>query len=140
MGVANKIFSNMAIDRTVRIGTAATDSKWLDMRDYENFAAITHAVALTGLGVTVFKILANDQANGGGTDVVIKTHAVGSAPDAVNDSLVLECSAEEIAAAGEGYRFVSATISQANAADACSVTSIRSGGIGQDALTADVVA
>lgn len=101
--------------------TVATDVAWVDLRDYENFLVMVMASALTGLGVTAFKILANAASDGSGTDYEIKAHAVGSAPDAVGDFLVLECSAEEIAqigaAAGVNLRYVSANLTCANAAD-----------------------
>lgn len=126
--------------------TVATDVAWVDMRDAEHFMALTFASALTGLGVTAFTILANAASDGTGTDVTIKEHAVGTAPDAVGDYLMLECTAEEIAQEGSdagvaNLRYVTANLTCANAADEQVVTYIRAGRKrAYDALTADVIA
>jgi hypothetical protein len=115
------------------------------MQGYENFMAITLASLLTGTGVTAFTIVANTLLAGTGDEEVIKTHAVGSAPDAVQDSLVLEITADEMneigRKAGYALRYVSAKITANNANDDTSVFYIR--GFGQfprTGLTADVVA
>lgn len=125
--------------------TVATDVAWVDMRDFTNFVAIAFASALTGTGVIAFKILGNSQADGSGTDVVIKTHALGSAPDAVGDYVMLECTAEEIAAASTTasgkLRYVSANLDCNNAADENVVVYIRSGArFPTKDLSADTVA
>lgn len=125
-------------------GTGATDVAWRDMQDYGSFMAIFTRKIGTG-NVSSFKILANDKADGSGTDVEIKAHAIGSQPDALNDSLVLECSAEEIGALGDAngvdLRYVSASIAFATGTDEGQVTYVfgdprhaRAG------LTADAVA
>jgi len=124
--------------------TTSTDVAWVDMRDYRNFAVVAFASALTGNGAGVFKILANDDSAGGGTDVTVKEHAIGSAADAVGDYLVLECTADEIAELGEdnslNLRYVSAQIGVTNAADEQVVTYIRTGARWEyDGLTADYI-
>ena len=124
--------------------TAATDVAWVDLRDYSNFAVIVMSSALTGNGPAAFKILANPNSDGSGTDVEVKAHAVGSAPDAVGDYLVLECTAEEIAELASdnssALRYVSANIAMANAADEAVVTYIRTGARFQyDGMTADYI-
>lgn len=124
--------------------TAATDVAWVDLRDYSNFAVIVMSSALTGNGPAAFSILANPNSDGSGTDVTVKTHAVGSAPDAVGDYLVLECTAEEIAELASdnssALRYVSANIAMANAADEAVVTYIRTGARFQhDGMTADYI-
>jgi hypothetical protein len=124
--------------------TAATDVAWVDLRDYSNFAVIVMSSALTGNGPAAFKILANPNSDGSGTDVEVKAHAVGSKPDAVGDYLVLECTAEEIAELASdnssALRYVSANIAMANAADEAVVTYIRTGARFQyDGMTADYV-
>lgn len=145
---SQKLASRMKVtmyDHDPADSTVATDVAWVDMRDYTHFMAITFASALTGNGVIAFKILANSQADGSGTDAEIKVHAVGSAPDAVGDYLVLECSAEEIAAASTSttgqLRYVSANLDCHNAADESVVVYIRSGArFANEDLTADTVA
>ena len=111
--------------------TVATDVAWVDMRDYTNFVAIAFASALTGTGVIEFLIIGNSESDGSGTDAIIKTHALGSAPDAVGDYVMLECTAEEIAAASTSstgqLRYVSAKLDCDNAADENVVVYIRSG-------------
>ena len=124
--------------------TAATDVAWVDLRDYSNFAVIVMSSALTGNGPAAFKILANSDSAGGGTDVEVKAHAIASAPDAVGDCLVLECTAEEIAELASdnssALRYVSANIAMANAADEAVVTYIRTGARFQhDGMTADYI-
>jgi hypothetical protein len=126
-------------------GTSATDVAWVDMRDYDSIMVIAMASALTGNGATAFTLLANNASDGSGTDVEIKAHAVGSAPDAVGDYLVLECSAEEIrgaeTTATEQLRYVSANLTMNNAADENVVTYIRGRAkFAADNLTADSVA
>lgn len=124
--------------------TVLTDVGWVDMADYDAVMMIPIAAALTGAGVTVFKILANPNSDGSGTDVVVKTHAVGSAPDANGDGLVLACTKDEIVAAatdaGVEARYVSAQLDCANAADIATVVYIRRPKIHKAGLTADVVA
>lgn len=146
---SNKLSSRLAVtayDHDPADSTVATDVQWVDMRDFEHFMAIAFASALTGTGVTAFSILANANSDGSGTDVTIKTHAVGSAPDAVGDYLMLECTAEEIAqeAADAGVsnaRYVSVNLTCNNAADENVVVYIRSGNKrAYRGLTADTVA
>lgn len=121
--------------------SSAKDLDWVDMRDFDQILCTVQAVALTGNGVTQFSILANPQSNGGGTDVIVKQHAVGSAPDAVGDKLILEASAEEIRQLGETLRYVSINITTANSADSIIGTTIQSAGRFSHAdLTADIVA
>ncbi len=145
---SDKLFSNLALyayDHDPANSTVATDIAWVDMRDYENFAALVFTSALGGSGPTVFTIIANAQSNGGGTDVVIKSHAVGSAPNAVGDFLVLECTAEEIAqeAADAGIanvRYVSAKVTCQHTDDEAVVLYLRGGAKrAADGLTADYV-
>jgi len=123
--------------------TTATDIGWLDMRDYENFAA---AFCRTiGTGATTFAIIANAASDGSGTDVTVVSHAVGSEPDAVGDQLWLECTAQQIRDAGEraghAVRYVSASVSVATATDEGVVLQWRGGAkAAASGLTADVVA
>lgn len=132
--------SNLKVDQTLSgNATTAKDIKWVDMRDYSSILVTATAAALTGVGVTVFKILANSASDGSGSDVEIKAHAVGSAPDAAGDYLVLECSAEEIVGAGSNLRYVSANVTAANAADNIVVTYVRKAEHCQSGLTADYV-
>lgn len=124
--------------------TVITDVAWVDASGVAWFGVLAFASALTGVGVTVFKILGNSASDGSGTDVVIKTHAVGSAPDAVGDQLWLECSKDEMIAAaqaaGQTVRYVSAQLDCANAADENVVVYIREMELEKSGQTADIVA
>jgi len=142
----SKLFSKAKITSYLS-GNASTakDITWVDMKDYEGFAVIATAAALTGVGVTVLTIVANSNSAGTGDEVVIKAHAVGTAPDAAGDMLVIECTAAEIAhlgrASGYALRYVSAKVTCASASDNIVVTYIlHSPKFPQDALTADVTA
>src|SRR4249920_3018440 len=93
--------------------SSATDVGWVDMRDFTHFAAVLFRSVGTHT-VTSFSLLANSASDGSGTDVTVKSHAIGSAPDAVGDQIFLECTAEEIMQeandAGVTARYVSANI------------------------------
>ena len=124
--------------------TAATDVAWVDMRDSLEIVMSTTAVALTGNGVTAFTIVANTNSAGTGDEEILKTHAVGSAPDALGDTLYLSLTAAEIAAAsgedGVLYRWVSAKITAHNANDDTLVVYRRCSKHPEDGKTADAVA
>ena len=117
--------------------TDLTDVAWVDMRDYENI--LVKFFRTVGTSDVVFKIIANTASDGSGTDVVLKTSTAD--PDATGDYAFLEANAEDIAAAGDGYRYVSAQVSVATDTDEGVVTYIR--GIAkrqEENLTADVIA
>lgn len=116
--------------------------EWVDMKGYENFMAILFRSVGSG-DIDEFSIDANAESDGGGTDVEIETHALGSSVDAVGDYIILECTAEQIAQEGadngEDLRYVSATVEQATAGDECVVVYIRKPLRPQDGLTADTI-
>ncbi len=70
----------------------------------------------------------------------MKAHALGAAPDAAGDSVVLEATAEEIGTAGDKLRYVSVSLKTDDAADNIAVTYIRSGRVKKTGLTADSIA
>lgn len=124
--------------------TVPVDVSWQDMRDFG--AVLMQLFRSVGTGTVVaFKILANAQSNGGGTDAEVKAHAIGSAPDAVGDYINLEALANEIIAletAGTGaLRYVSASVDMNVSTDECVVVYVF--GLPRFAygsLTADVIA
>ena len=121
--------------------TSANDVSWQDMRDYDELTVTIFASSLGGNGATAFTILANSESDGSGSDVEIKAHAVGSAPDAVGDWLVLSCTAEELAGLGTDLRYVSASLTLQNSGDENVVTYLFSHPkFPQANLTADTVA
>lgn len=99
--------------------STAVDVSWQDMRDFG--AILIQLFRSVGTGtVQVFDINANPASDGSGTDVEIKTHALGSAPDAVGDYINLECLSSEFPPlATTTLRYVSATIELATSTDEC---------------------
>jgi len=116
-------------------GTSATDVSWQDMRDHSHIMILAMASTLTGAGANAFTILSNPQSDGSGTDVEVKSHAVGSAPNAVGDYLMLEAEEREFT-----NRYVSASLTMANSADENVVVYIRKAKRAFSGNTADVVA
>lgn len=76
--------------------SGAQDVEWKDMRDFNSFMAIFFHSVGTGT-ISEFDLLGNAQSAGTGTDLTLKSHALGSNPDAVGDYLFLEVTASEIA-------------------------------------------
>lgn len=72
---------------------------WVAMTDYNNFLAAIQLSVASSTGITTFAIWAAEDASATNAHVV-KSHAVGTACDAVGDMLVLEVTAEEIKAIG----------------------------------------
>lgn len=70
-------------------------NKCLPIAVFRKFKVGVSAAVLTGAGVTAFSIYGATAADGTG-GVAVVTHAVGTAPDAVGDTLWLECNAEQI--------------------------------------------
>ena len=123
--------------------TTATEIGWVDMQNYQLFAA--QFFRTIGTSNVTFSIVANSESDGSGSDVTVKTHAVGSQPDAVGDQLFLSVTAEEIAAAAEAAgttaRYVTAVVSVATNTDEGVVSYIRAFPLrAVKDLTADIVA
>jgi hypothetical protein len=101
--------------------TTHTDVSWQDMRDFG--AVLMTMMHSVGTGtVAAFSILANAQSDGSGTDATVKTHALGSDPNAVGDYIHLEALASEIVNLATDLRYVSAQIALATTTDECVVT------------------
>jgi hypothetical protein len=121
---------------------SATDVAWVDMQNFHKFGALVFRSVGTGT-IQGFTLLANNASDGSGTDITIKSHALGSAPDAVGDFIFLECTAEEIAqeaadAGITGARYVSANIDLQTSTDECVVVYIFTDPrFAYDQLTAD---
>lgn len=125
-------------------GVAVAAMSWADMQNYGSFACLAMEAVLVGLGINQFEIRANSASDGSGTEAVIRQHALGTAPDAVGDMVVLECSAEELAQAsseaGVKLRYVSAWVKCANAGDKIAlVYRLADPRFPADLLTADVI-
>lgn len=68
--------------------------KCLPISGYKRFRAGLFRSVVSG-GVTAFQIIAATAADGTGATIVV-AHALGAAPDALNDQVWLECDAEQI--------------------------------------------
>lgn len=123
---------------------SATDVKWVDMQNYRTFLVGVMRSVGTGT-ISSFSLLANASSTGAGTDVTVKTHAIGSAPNAVGDYIWLEVSAEEVAqeaadAGITGVRYVSANIALQTSTDECVVYyELCDPRFAYDGLTADYI-
>ena len=121
------------------------DVAWVDMRDFSHILVGFMRTVGTG-ALDTFQIIANNAADGSGTDVVIVVHAVASEPDAVGDQLWLECSEQQIAQEGEDagigdLRYVSANIEFATLGDEGVVSYARKASrFARLGLTVDIVA
>ncbi|HUW56578.1 MAG TPA: hypothetical protein VMZ92_08075 [Planctomycetota bacterium] len=93
----------------------------LPIKDYHHFTAQTLASLLVGAGVIAFSIYAGTSA-AGATPTAVKTHAVGSAPDAQGDSLFLECSVQDIHEVLPAATHVGVWLDCANNDDETSIT------------------
>lgn len=120
-------------------GTDPVDIAWVDMKEHSNFMCSFFRTVGTS-NVDTFRIIANSASDGSGSDVVIVTHAVGSQPNAVGDYIFLECTAEQVGAAGTDLRYVSAQVEFATGTDEGVVTYIRCGGREYTGLSSDTVA
>jgi len=69
--------------------------RMLPIANYNRFLVEATASLLVGNGVIAFSIYAGTNA-AGATPTAVRTHAVGTAPDAEGDSLFLECSVQDI--------------------------------------------
>ncbi len=124
-------------------GTDAVDIGWVDMRDFDCFMAMFFRTVGTS-ALDTFSIIANSESDGSGTDATILAHAVGSEPDAVGDTLVLEISQDQLreaeTTATGRLRYVSVSAEFATGTDEGVVTYIRHGKRKYQDLTADNVA
>lgn len=144
---SNKLISNIAVtsydfDPDT---TNAVDVAWVDMRDFHNI--LFQFIRTVGTSDVTVKVLANDKADGSGTDVEIKalTNAQFGDPDAFLDYAFVECTAEEIAheaaKVGVNARYVSLNLAFGTGTDEAVVTYIRGGAKrAHDALTVNSIA
>ena len=124
----NKV-TTYAIDQDLTTPAVPTVfSTWVDMKGYGGCVMIATGINLTGVGVDALSIMADSDSDGGGGNVEIVAHAVGTAPSSEGDSLIIECQAEQLRQEGadnsEGLRYVAPKIGLGNAADECTVTII----------------
>jgi hypothetical protein len=123
----------------------AVNSTWLDLRDYQGYGVLAMFSEKTGAGITALEIAASESSDGS-SPTIIKSHDVGTAPDAEGDTLFLEVDqgdlADAAAAADIGdLRYVMTRITLDNASDEVAVTHIRrTPRYPKSGLTADEIA
>jgi hypothetical protein len=102
-------------------------------------AGLFHSVG-TG-SVTGFKIFVSDEADGTGNPATVVSHALGSDPNAVGDTLWLEASAEQVKAAmAATSQYIGVKVTLGTGTDECVVFFERADGrFKGDAETADYV-
>jgi hypothetical protein len=100
-------------------------------------AGLVHSVG-TG-SITGFKIFVADNAAGTTNAAVVATHALGSDPNAVGDTLWLEASADQIEAASATAAYVGVKITLGTSTDECIVYFEEADGRQYNNLTADYV-
>lgn len=91
---------------------------------FRRFVAQVTASLLAGNGVTAFSVYAGTSAAGANPTAVV-SHAVGTAPDAEGDSLVLECSVEQVREVLATATHVGVWLDCANNDDETAVTFLR---------------
>lgn len=98
------------------------DVAWVNMRDVEHFMAVVFRSVGTG-DIDGFKLLANPNSDGSGTDVEVKAASASliDTADAVGDQVFLECSASELAALGSNLLYLSANLELETSTDECVV-------------------
>lgn len=126
---------------TVVTPDAGTTTRWVDMRDFEEFVCAAMSSTLTGNGITKLEILASDASDGSTNVTVIKDSGTVAA-DAVGDWVQESCTAEEIAqessdgAVGPpGLRYVAGRLTMQNSSDEAVVVYIRCANRAYDDLT-----
>lgn len=91
----------------------------LPAAEFRRFCAGLFRSVGTG-SVTAFQIIAATSAAGANATVVVE-HALGSAPDAVNDQIWLECNIEQVRAALATATHVGVRVDLVTAGDECVV-------------------
>ena len=96
-----------------------TTERWVDMRDYHNFAVALMATVMGGSGPTLLEIIASEAEDDGDASVTVVKTSGTIAADLMGDWAFQECTAEEIAHLSSTYdlRYVTARITCQNAGD-----------------------
>jgi len=118
----------------------SASTKCLPLTDgYQSFVAgLFHSVG-TGT-VTSFRIFVSDDAAGVTNATNVASHALGSIPDAVGDTVWLEVTAEQCKAASSTAQYIGVKITLGTSTDECVVMFERGQGrFKYDGLTADYV-
>lgn len=119
-------------------GTAFSSNGYFDMKDYDSI--LVQYTRGTGTGVlSAFSLNVSANADGS-SGTSLKAHALGTAVDAVGDTVFLEAKADEIPAVLAGGRYVSASITHPTATEKAAIVVVRKAKTQKAGLTADVIA
>jgi len=117
----------------------ATANEGLAIEPFRNFAAGVIKTVGTG-AITAFQIVVGTDGDLAGT-VIVVAHALGTAPDAVGDTIWLEVNAEDCREVLATATHVGVRLTLATATDECIVFFERANPFHpRDALTADAIA
>lgn len=133
-------FDPDSASETIVTLSPSTSTKLLPIADgYENYlAGLFHSVG-TGT-VTSFRIFVADDAAGTTNAANVVSHALGSVPDAVGDTVWLECTGEQVKAAmGAASAYIGVKVTLGTSTDECVISFERAGGFKGNGLTADYV-
>lgn len=140
----NLIGQNLAIATDIRGTTSANSavafstSGYLDMKNYEGILVqYTRAVGTGTLTAFRLDVSANSDGSSGTT---LKSHALGTAVDAVGDSVFIEVDAKEIPQVLAAGRYVSAVVVHPTATEKGAITIVRKAKAAASGLTADAIA
>lgn len=126
--------------KTYEVDTASAASAaagWMDMRDYS--AILAQYTRMVGTGVlTSYRIDASTASNGA-SPVTVKT-GTATTVDAVNDTVQIEVSDSEIAAAKADARYVSLVVVHPTATEKAACTYVMTPKVSYAGLTADAIA
>lgn len=125
-----KLSEELLITTYVVTAEGPGDVGWVNAEETTAFLAVATRVTAASsppTGLDDFRILGNPQANGGGTDIVLKTtHAEDGDADAVGDALVLEVTEADLAAQAETpLKGLSASLGHVTSGDVSVVTYIQ---------------
>lgn len=115
-----------------------TTIRYVDMGAYENLMVVVKPNVVGGGGLTKLELVASATAAFSSVTVVKDSGTV--AGDALDDNVVLECTAQELTQLGESLRYVAARLTMATGTDEATVTYIAAGGREYNNLTTTAIA
>jgi len=147
----DKLLSNLLVQiwdhdpavNTVKVTTpdGGTTERWVDLRDYDKFAAAVCATVFGGTGPVLLEIVASEAEDETDASVTIIKTSGAIVLNALAEWYILECTAEEVVQLGEaaGYnlRYVAARITTQNAGDEAVVVYLATPRRPHDAVTAN---
>lgn len=81
---------------------------WKDMRDHRSFLA--SFIRTVGTGNIDAMIIQGSASSDGSNPVTVKTKTISAQPNALRDAVHLECTIDDLLAAGSGLRYVALSV------------------------------